>query len=125
MIDSTDLNFFKIRQTTNNFWKWVWHIPAPENVKFFLWTILNKFLPMRSMLCLRGMLQTNLCSIYNQSAYTTLHCLRDYEFATYFWNLLASWTHYYSKGVINMIGLDMTSMVTLYFWMLAGGCGVL
>ncbi|KAI5399153.1 hypothetical protein KIW84_064510 [Lathyrus oleraceus] len=26
----------------NNYWKWVYHIPSPEKVKFFLWTTLHK-----------------------------------------------------------------------------------
>lgn len=42
-----------------------------------------------------------------------------------FGNLLTSWTHYSSKRIIYMIGLDMTSMMTLSFCLLTGGCGAL
>ncbi|XP_058763267.1 uncharacterized protein LOC131636671 [Vicia villosa] len=86
--------------TNNNPWKWVCHIPTLEKVKFFLWTTLYKSIPKRSILCHRGMLQTDLCPKCNQEAETTLHSLRDCEFATRFWKSISFLGPIFSQGDI-------------------------
>src|SRR4051812_14468467 len=62
--------------TCNNSWKWVRHIHAPEKVKLFVWTTLHIPLSTISMLHHYSMLETSLCSRWNQDAEMSLHCLR-------------------------------------------------
>lgn len=69
------------------------------------------------MLCHCGMLQTDLYPRCYQDAETTLHCLRDCEFSTLFFEIY--------NEIVYMIGLDKTSVMTLSFWLLAGSCGAL
>ncbi|GAU45929.1 hypothetical protein TSUD_100060 [Trifolium subterraneum] len=61
-------------------WNWVWHIPAPEKIKFFIWTALHNALPTKTMFSHRGLFQINLCPRCNIEEETTLHCLRNCEF---------------------------------------------
>jgi len=84
------LNIFEFAGdlTDNISWTWLWHIPAPEKLKFFLWTTLQNSLLTRSMLCHRGMIQMNLCLRCNQEVETTFHCLRDCNFATRLWKAI-------------------------------------
>jgi hypothetical protein len=50
------LNRNKFTSNTNEVsWNWLWHIPAPEKIKFFLWTALQNALPTKSMLSHRAM----------------------------------------------------------------------
>lgn len=93
----TDLNFIQ-NTTYNNSWKWVWHIPFLEKVKFFLWIALHKSPSTRLMLYHRDMLHTNLCPICNQDAKATLHCLRDCEFSTRFWKSIGFLDLIFFKG---------------------------
>jgi len=43
-------------------WTWIWQLPAPEKVKFFLWTALQNSLPTLWMLSHRGVLQPKMPS---------------------------------------------------------------
>ncbi|CAJ2635744.1 unnamed protein product [Trifolium pratense] len=43
-------NDFSDNSTTTVTWSWLWHIPAPEKIKFFLWTAIHKALPTKEML---------------------------------------------------------------------------
>jgi hypothetical protein len=63
----------------------LWHIPASEKVKFFLWSALHNALPTKAMLSHRGMPHSTLCSRCNLDDETTLYCLRDCEFVKSFW----------------------------------------
>jgi hypothetical protein len=66
------------RNTLNSVtWSWLWRLPAPEKVKFHIWSLIHNALPTREMLSHRGMLQGNLCPRCSQSTETVLHCLRD------------------------------------------------
>jgi hypothetical protein len=56
-------------------WNCVWHIPAPENIKFFNWISLQNALPTKHMVSHRGLLQVNLCPRCNINDETALHCL--------------------------------------------------
>ena len=38
---------------------------------------------------------------------------------------LIIWDNTHTKGIVYMIGLDMTLMMALSFWLLATGCGAL
>jgi hypothetical protein len=78
-----------INNATNEIsWNWLWHIPAPEKIKFFIWTALQNALPTKTMLSHRGLLQVTLCPRCNIEEETTLHCLRDCEFVKCFWKTI-------------------------------------
>lgn len=63
-----------VRDSSNTIsWSWLWHIVAPEKLKFFLWTALHTSLPTRSLLCKRGMLHSDTCPRCNQATETILH----------------------------------------------------
>ncbi|CAJ2637225.1 unnamed protein product [Trifolium pratense] len=79
-------NEFAGNDTDSISWTWLWNISAPEKLKFFLWTALHNSLPTREMLCHRNMLQANHCPRCNQEIETTLHCLRDCDFAVRLWH---------------------------------------
>ncbi|PNX95640.1 hypothetical protein L195_g018833 [Trifolium pratense] len=79
-----DCNEF-ITNTNEVSWNWLWHISAPEKIKFFLWTTLQNAFPTKSMLSHRGMLRDIFCPRCNTDEATTMHCLRDYEFVKCLW----------------------------------------
>ncbi|MCH79684.1 RNA-directed DNA polymerase (Reverse transcriptase) [Trifolium medium] len=79
-------NSFSANATSVVSWSWLWHLPAPEKLKFFLWTMLHNSLPTREMLSHRGIINDNLCPRCNIHAETTLHCLRDCNFVKTIWN---------------------------------------
>jgi hypothetical protein len=66
-------------------WNWLWHIPTPKKIKFFLWTDIHDTLPTKSMLSHRGMLQNASCPRCNIDDETILHCLRDCKFVKFLW----------------------------------------
>lgn len=78
------------------------------------------------MLCQRDMLQTNLCLICNQNVKTTLQCVGNCEFFTRFWKSIGFLDPLFFQGD-NLYDweLDMTSIVTLSFWLFVGGYDVL
>jgi ribonuclease HI len=69
-------------------WNWLWQLPAPEKIKFFLWTVIHNALPTKEMLTHRGILHDNLCPRCNIHAETILHCLRDCDFALNIWKAI-------------------------------------
>ncbi|GAU22731.1 hypothetical protein TSUD_138560 [Trifolium subterraneum] len=69
-------------------WSWLWHIEAPEKIKFFLWTALHNSLPTRAMLSHRGLLSVYACPMCNAAEETTMHCLRDCEFIKHLWKTI-------------------------------------
>ncbi|CAJ2645759.1 unnamed protein product [Trifolium pratense] len=79
-------NEFAGNDTDSISWTWLWNISAQEKLKFFLWTALHNSLPTREMLCHRNMLQANHCPRCNQEIETTLHYLRDCDFAIRLWH---------------------------------------
>jgi hypothetical protein len=79
----------------------MWHIPAPEKLKFFIWTTLHESLPTRSLLCHCCIIQMDLCPRCNRYTETILHCLRDCEFAVLFWKSLGFVYHaFYHENVV-------------------------
>ncbi|GAU48622.1 hypothetical protein TSUD_133530 [Trifolium subterraneum] len=78
-------NDFSENPTNVVSWSWLWHIPAPEKIKFFLWTALHKALPTKAMLSHRGILHDSSCPRCNNNVETTIHCLRDCDFAKNIW----------------------------------------
>jgi hypothetical protein len=85
--------YYWLNHTNEVSWNWLWHIPAPEKIKFFLWTALQNALPTKSMLSHRGMLQDIFCPRCNADEETTLHCLRDCEFVKCFWKSFGFTNH--------------------------------
>lgn len=66
--------------------------------EIILWITLHKSLTTISMLCDRGMLQTDLCPKCNQDVEMTLHCLRDCELSTRFWKYIDFLNPIYFQG---------------------------
>jgi hypothetical protein len=66
-------------------WSWLWQLPAPEKIKFLLWSLIHKALPTRGMLSHRGIIPHNLCPRCNLHGETMLHCLRDCELVKIVW----------------------------------------
>ena len=94
-------NEFVCDATNNICWSWMWHIPAPVKLKFFIWTTLHESLPTRSLLCHRGIIQMDLCPRCNRYTETILHCLRDCEFAVLIWKSLGFIDHgFYHENVV-------------------------
>ncbi|GAU13776.1 hypothetical protein TSUD_82850 [Trifolium subterraneum] len=52
-------NSFSANATRVASWSWLWHVSAPEKIKFFLWTMLHNSLPTREMLSHRGFSDQN------------------------------------------------------------------
>ncbi|GAU47648.1 hypothetical protein TSUD_27720 [Trifolium subterraneum] len=78
-------NDFSENPTNVVSWSWLWHIPAPEKIKFFLWTALHKALPTKAMLSHRGILHDSSCPRCNKSIF-----FEDDEFYVWLWNGLDS-----------------------------------
>ncbi|PNY07262.1 ribonuclease H [Trifolium pratense] len=102
-------------------WSLLWHLPAPEKLKFFLWTTIHNSLPTREMLTHRGILHGNLCPRCNTHLETTLHCLRDCDFAQSIWKS----TGFSSKATTLMFGFAMTFVAPqcFFLWQPSGGFG--
>jgi ribonuclease HI len=66
-------------------WSWLWQLPAPEKIKFLLWSLIHKALPTRGMLSHRGITPHSLCPRCNIHEETMLHCLRDCELVKFVW----------------------------------------
>jgi ribonuclease HI len=81
-------NFFSDNPTSSFPWSWIWHISAPEKIKFFLWTMLHSALPTKAMLFHRRIIQDSSCPRCNSSIETTIHCLRDCAFVKQVWTSL-------------------------------------
>lgn len=103
----------------------MWRIPAPEKVKFFLWTTLHKSF-LRDECCIivvwfKRIFVLDPIRMLRRlyTTWNTVNLLLAFE------NLFTSWTHYSSKGISYTIGLVMTSISTLSFCLLADGCGAL
>ncbi|MCH81431.1 RNA-directed DNA polymerase (Reverse transcriptase), partial [Trifolium medium] len=79
---------FSVNPAAGVSWSWLWHLPAPEKIKFLLWTMIHHALPTRVMLAHRGILQTNLCPRCSINEETTLHCLRDCDFVKSIWKAI-------------------------------------
>ncbi|GAU17063.1 hypothetical protein TSUD_105620 [Trifolium subterraneum] len=82
----------RIESTNNSIedisWSWLWHIEAPEKIKFFLWTALHNALPTRAMLSHRRLLSVHVCPRSDIAEETIMHCLRDCEFVKHLWKTI-------------------------------------
>jgi hypothetical protein len=79
---------FALNNLSGVTWSWLWCLPAPEKIKFHLWSLIHNALPTKEMLSHRGMSQGNLCPRCNQYTETVLHCLRDCDFVRIVWNYI-------------------------------------
>ncbi|GAU22350.1 hypothetical protein TSUD_106780 [Trifolium subterraneum] len=80
-------------------WSWLWHVSAPEKLKFFFWTMLHNSLPTRDMLAHRGIITRNLCPRCSNHAETTIHCLRDCDFVNRIWKSIGFLDQNFFQGV--------------------------
>jgi ribonuclease HI len=91
-------NSFTADTTNTGSWSWIWQTPAPEKIKFFLWTVVHNSLPTCDMLTHRGILQSNLCPRCNNHVETTLHCLRDCDFNQSIWKSIGFSDQHFFHG---------------------------
>lgn len=68
-----------------NSWKWIWRLPVPEKIKFFIWTACHHSLPTRSLLLNRGMLNSSSCPRCSANEESIMHCLQDCTFPRQIW----------------------------------------
>ncbi|GAU41733.1 hypothetical protein TSUD_349940 [Trifolium subterraneum] len=59
-----------------------------KKIKFFLWTALHKAIPTKAVLSHRGILHDSSCPRCNNNVETTIHCLRDCDFAKSVWKYI-------------------------------------
>ncbi|GAU11845.1 hypothetical protein TSUD_75960 [Trifolium subterraneum] len=90
---------FSANPTSVVSWSWLWHLPAPEKIKFFIWTLLHNSLPTRDMLTHRGIIHGNMCPRCNIHVETDLHCLRDCDFVYTIWKSLGFTDHNFFQEV--------------------------
>lgn len=69
-------------------WRWIWRLPAQENIRLFFWLAFNNSIPTMSMLYNRGILPTSECRNYRGIEETLMHCLRDCTMAKRLWRSL-------------------------------------
>ncbi|CAL1354783.1 unnamed protein product [Linum trigynum] len=69
------------------FWKWLWSLPVPPKLKFFLWRVVRGFLPCLAVLHTKNLSDSNVCSVCTDGVESISHCLFDCRVARAVWNL--------------------------------------
>ena len=57
------------------FWNRIWNLLVPNKVKHFMWRASNESLPTKLNLFTQYILLENICSLYEEHAEDTIHCL--------------------------------------------------
>lgn len=69
-------------------WSKLWKMGLPENIKFFLWLILNNSLPTNSFRVHRHLTLDPSCQRCGSNSETILHCIRDCPQAARIWRYM-------------------------------------
>lgn len=69
-------------------WRWIWKLPAQQNIRLFFWLAFNKSIPTLSTLHHRGISTTAVCRICQGVEEMLLHCIRDCPSVTRLWRKL-------------------------------------
>lgn len=69
-------------------WKWIWKIPAQENIRLFLWLAFQNSIPTMATLNHRGIVPTATYRVCLGEEETLIHCLRDCPGAKRVWERL-------------------------------------
>lgn len=69
-------------------WKWIWKIPAQENIKFFFWLAFHDSIPTLATLHHRNIIPSADCKVCPGVNETLLHCVRDCPRARRVWEKL-------------------------------------
>ena len=65
-------------------WNWIWKIPCPNKLQFFIWKSMRDRLPTRQYLAFSGLTVSDRCPRCNNLE-TTVHILRDCPWAKEIW----------------------------------------
>lgn len=69
-------------------WKWLWKMPAQENIRLFFWLAFHNSIPTMDTLHHRGIVPTATCKVCSGENETLMHCLRDCPGAKRIWDRL-------------------------------------
>ena len=89
--------------------KWVWKVWTIPKVQNFLWQCCHLSIPVRSLLCERGMNLNSICPVCNAGTETIVHSLRDCPMAKSFWNSFNPPIHpnlFYGTNILDWLRLN-------------------
>lgn len=92
-------------------WKWIWKLPAQENVRLFFWLAFHNSIPTLSVLHHRKIITTAVCRSCHDLEETLLHCLRDCPM------IKRLWTH------LGFSGPSFFHQTDVHSWLKQGATG--
>ncbi|CAL1367047.1 unnamed protein product [Linum trigynum] len=69
------------------FWKFLWNIPMPPKLKFFLWRLVRGFLPVKGTLLYKKIISSGLCPVCCEVNEDFKHCFFDCRITRELWTL--------------------------------------
>lgn len=75
-------------------WNWIWKIPCPQKIRFFIWLAKHERLPTNEYRVKLGLSSTDLCLRCNQHSESIIHVLRDCLKSAEVWKALIPWSKY-------------------------------
>lgn len=103
-------------------WKWIWNIPAQENIKLFCWLAFHNSIPTLFTLHRRGITTTAVCKICLSEEETLLHCIRDCPRIKKIWERLGFRDSFFHQLDANIwlkqgaTGINDTLFISCVWW---------
>ncbi|KAJ1417617.1 Ribonuclease H domain [Sesbania bispinosa] len=90
-----------MHNSAQGIWRWIWHLAAPEKVRFMLWLALHDS-PTKEVLHRRHISDSALCPRCTIQPESIIHCLRDCSKARLIWDRLGFTTqpHFFDHDLI-------------------------
>ncbi|KAJ1376166.1 Ribonuclease H domain [Sesbania bispinosa] len=94
-----------MHNSAQGIWRWIWHLAAPEKVRFMLWLALHDSLPTKEVLHRRHISDSALCPRCTIQPESIIHCLRDCSKARLIWDRLGFTTqpHFFDHDLMHWL----------------------